>query len=176
MGFPSALQLTAPNLHCSWHDFGFFSFLVLFIFTGGLQKQFFATIPRVEMKQIWGVAVTTACPVLLCLQFAFEGARFRGFKGKPAGKPKSDLKKRRATHSMGIHRRAPCRGICQWPTRPRWEAQILKLGMPKRAGWGWGGGHWFVTREAPTTLTWFQMESRSLQATKPYQQGKVANP
>ena len=41
------------NLHCSWHVFSFFSyFLVLFIFTGGLQKtKFFATIPRVEMKR-----------------------------------------------------------------------------------------------------------------------------
>ena len=39
------------NLHCSWHVFWFFSFLVLFIFTGGLQKtKLFATIPRVEMQ------------------------------------------------------------------------------------------------------------------------------
>ena len=38
------------NLHCSW-----IIFLVLFIFTGGLQKTtFFATIPRVEMIQIPG--------------------------------------------------------------------------------------------------------------------------
>ena len=39
-----------PFLRCSWHVFWFFRFLVLFIFTGGLQKtKFFATIPRVEM-------------------------------------------------------------------------------------------------------------------------------
>ena len=37
-------------LHCSWHVFWLFSFLVLFIFTGGLQKtKFLATIPRVGM-------------------------------------------------------------------------------------------------------------------------------
>ena len=40
-------------LHCSWYVFWVFSFLVLFIFTGGLQKkQFFATIPRVETEWV----------------------------------------------------------------------------------------------------------------------------
>ena len=50
--FPANPPVSQPRalLHCSWHVFGFFSFLVLFIFTGGLQKtKFFATIPRVEM-------------------------------------------------------------------------------------------------------------------------------
>ena len=38
------------NLHCSWHLFLFlFSLLVLFKFTGGLQKaKFIATIPRLN--------------------------------------------------------------------------------------------------------------------------------
>ena len=47
---------TQPFLHCSWHVFFcfFFNLLVLFMFTGGLQnKQFFATIPRVEMITSW---------------------------------------------------------------------------------------------------------------------------
>ena len=40
-------------LHCSWHVVWIFSFLVLFIFTGGLQKtKCLATIPRVEMDSI----------------------------------------------------------------------------------------------------------------------------
>ena len=46
--------LRVKVLHCSWRVFWFFSFLVLFIFTGGLQKpQFLATIPRLEMGRLF---------------------------------------------------------------------------------------------------------------------------
>ena len=49
--------LHLPYLHCSWHVFWVFSFLVLFIFYWGSAKniQFFATIPRVDMM-LWMVA------------------------------------------------------------------------------------------------------------------------
>ena len=54
-----------PWLHCSWHVVSFFSFLVLFIFSGGLQKtKFFATIARVEMMEDsrFGVVVWIGVP------------------------------------------------------------------------------------------------------------------